>query len=101
MRSRYSLLLQVNLFELGVYTYNFKTFGPVPMGLELVVQKRKIQYDKRWKQNKSKDHLFIYFQNNNNGNSVSDKTAIVFLYFFNFIPFLLLYIFFFSLPFSF
>ena len=60
----------------------------------IVVQKREIQYDKRWKQYKSKDHLLLYFQNNNNGkctwknllyNFYFRQTAILFLYFFNFL----------------
>ena len=60
----------------------------------IVVQKREIQYDKRWKQYKSKGHLLLYFQNNNNGkctwknllyNFYFRQTAILFLYFFNFL----------------
>ena len=34
----------------------------------VVFQQRKLLYDKRWNcKYKSKDHWFIYFQNNNNG----------------------------------
>ena len=44
-----------------VYAYDVKKFGPVPLGLK---RYSTINDENKYK---SKDHLFIYFQNDNNG----------------------------------
>ena len=56
---RYSLI--------NVYTYDFKTFGLVPLGLNSRSKHVKYSTINDEKKYKSKDHLFIYFQNNNSG----------------------------------
>ena len=84
---------------INVYTYDFKTFGPVPLGLKRSFKNVRYNTINDKNKYKSKDHLFMFkttiMVNKRKKNLLYNfdfrQTAILILYFFNFNPFLLLF----------
>ena len=56
-------MLLSQFVEDNAYTYDFKTFGPIPLGPKGSF--KNVRYCMINDENE--DHLFIYFQNNTNG----------------------------------